>query len=143
MAKYDVTYSCGHSGTVELFGPWNERQRKLEWFSEKGVCPECYKKQQAEWVAKTNEGFPQLVGTEKQIAWAEKIRAEMIAQYADEIEHIRKNNTIEQLRAAANLTELNGQPIPENHPSKIMAKRIINIMENTDAKWFIENRTIF
>ena len=45
MAKYDVTYSCGHTGIVELFGKNSERERKLQWFSESGLCPECYKAQ--------------------------------------------------------------------------------------------------
>ena len=44
MAKYDVTYSCGHTGIVELFGKNSERERKLKWYEE-GVCPECYKTQ--------------------------------------------------------------------------------------------------
>ena len=41
--KYDVTYSCGHSGTVDLFGKDEERERKLEFFKDSGLCPECFK----------------------------------------------------------------------------------------------------
>lgn len=48
MAKYDVTYSCGHEGTVDLFSKTSERERKLAWYEHTGVCPECYKKQQRE-----------------------------------------------------------------------------------------------
>lgn len=48
MAKYDVTYSCGHEGTVDLFGKTSERERKLAWYESTAVCPECYKKQQRE-----------------------------------------------------------------------------------------------
>ena len=43
--KYDVIYSCGHEGTVELFGKGSERERKLYWYEHEAVCPECYKKQ--------------------------------------------------------------------------------------------------
>jgi len=30
MAKYQVTYHCGHTGTVDLFGPSKQRENKLE-----------------------------------------------------------------------------------------------------------------
>ena len=43
MAKYDITYSCGHSGEVQLFGSGKERDRKIEWYETRADCPECYK----------------------------------------------------------------------------------------------------
>lgn len=42
--KYDITYSCGHAGTVELFGKGAEREKKIYWYENSGMCPECYKK---------------------------------------------------------------------------------------------------
>ena len=30
--KYDVTYSCGHTGTVELYGKTSERESKIRWY---------------------------------------------------------------------------------------------------------------
>lgn len=48
MAKYDITYSCGHEGTVELLGKEKDRQRKIEWYESTGLCPECYKKEMRE-----------------------------------------------------------------------------------------------
>ena len=45
MAKYNVKFSCGHVGEVKLFGPYAERDRKLAWYAESGLCPECYKAQ--------------------------------------------------------------------------------------------------
>ena len=45
MAKYDITYSCGHAGTVNLTGKHTERDRKLEWL-ETVPCWRC--KQAAE-----------------------------------------------------------------------------------------------
>lgn len=44
--KYKVTYQCGHEGTVNLSGPWRDRERKLEWYKNTAVCPECYKQKQ-------------------------------------------------------------------------------------------------
>lgn len=43
MAKYSITMSCGHDEMVELFGPMKERERKIEWFNESGLCKKCYK----------------------------------------------------------------------------------------------------
>lgn len=48
MAKYDVTYSCGHAGVVELFGKEKDRQNKIQWYESDGLCPECYKKKMLE-----------------------------------------------------------------------------------------------
>ena len=45
MAKYTITMSCGHTDTVELFGREKDRQRKIEYFEEQGLCKECYKKE--------------------------------------------------------------------------------------------------
>lgn len=47
MAKYQVNYSCGHSGEVVLFGKHSERERKLEWMAD-GLCKECWKKSKRE-----------------------------------------------------------------------------------------------
>ena len=42
MAKYSITMSCGHDEMVELFGPMKERERKIKWFNESGLCKKCY-----------------------------------------------------------------------------------------------------
>lgn len=43
--KYDVKFSCGHTHTVELFGKTSERERKIKWYEEVAVCPDCYREQ--------------------------------------------------------------------------------------------------
>ena len=45
MATYNVKFSCGHVGEVKLFGPYAERDRKLAWYAESGLCPDCYRAQ--------------------------------------------------------------------------------------------------
>lgn len=40
MAKYAVTYGCGHEATVRLVGPGKDRERKLAWMRTIG-CPRC------------------------------------------------------------------------------------------------------
>lgn len=42
--KYDVIFSCGHKGEVELLGKHADRERKIKFFEESGLCEECYKK---------------------------------------------------------------------------------------------------
>lgn len=81
MAKYDVTYACGHKvfDALQLFGPDNERQRRLAWERQQ-LCPEC---RRANALAEARafaaaEGLPALVGSDKQIAWAETIRHQTI-----------------------------------------------------------------
>lgn len=86
MAKYKVTYTCGHEGVVNIIGPNKDREWKLA-YEEAKLCPDCYKakleaerqKQNAE-AAEANQtaGLPKLEGTEKQIAWAETIRKSIL-----------------------------------------------------------------
>lgn len=42
MAKYEVTYSCGHKGVVDLIGKEKDRRSKIEWLEKKGLCNRCY-----------------------------------------------------------------------------------------------------
>lgn len=48
MAQYSYPYFCGHgNGTVRLYGKEADRRRKLEWYAQTFVCPDCFKKQKA------------------------------------------------------------------------------------------------
>lgn len=40
--KYDVTFKCGHTEVVELFGKNADREAKINYYSTKCVCHECY-----------------------------------------------------------------------------------------------------
>ena len=42
--KYTITMGCGHEETIQLFGPTSERERKLEYLKENGLCKEFYRK---------------------------------------------------------------------------------------------------
>lgn len=92
MAKYDVRFSCGHVATICLYGKEEDRQRKIAWYEENGLCPDCYRKQQEEEKKAAAEkaaaeaasfGLPELVGSPKQIAWADKIRVGIVNTIAD------------------------------------------------------------
>lgn len=110
MAKYDVKMSCGHTETIQLFGKMTDRDRKIAWLEEHGICSACYKarkdaahaEETAAAKAKADEeNLPELTGSEKQINWALAIRAkkfealdnrlaEMNSKIADEQQQ-RKN----------------------------------------------------
>lgn len=83
MAWTDVECNeCGTTYRVQMYGKMKDREWKVEnW---KGYCQECkdkFSREQLEQAQKESEemGLPELTGTEKQIAWATKIRAEMVA----------------------------------------------------------------
>lgn len=42
---YNVKYSCGHEGRVQLYGKNSERKRRISYFENYCVCSECYKAQ--------------------------------------------------------------------------------------------------
>lgn len=43
MAKYTIKFSCGHEEEKQLFGPNKDRERKIKFFEERGVCSACYR----------------------------------------------------------------------------------------------------
>lgn len=71
MAKYTVTYKCGHTAEVQLYGKYADREKKIAWYATIN-CPDCEASEQKEKAEAS--GLPQLTGSEKQIAWATKIR---------------------------------------------------------------------
>ena len=66
--KYNVTFSCGHEGVVDLKGDAIGEGR-LKWFEEHGKCPACNNPSQ-----QSSFNLPSLRGSVKQIAWASSIR---------------------------------------------------------------------
>lgn len=95
---WPVQYTCGHTENRDLSDkPAGKRASSAKWFGEHLVCSRCFKKQNGSdesdaerdaWHAKEAEqiredaerdGLPiDLVGTEKQVPWALRIRAELI-----------------------------------------------------------------
>lgn len=90
MSKYDITYACGHKGSINIVGPYKNRDQIAERESRK-LCPECYSAKLAADRAAASaaaaeqakaSGLPALTGSDKQIAWAETIRAKAADQLA-------------------------------------------------------------
>lgn len=130
--KYTVTYSCGHTGDVQLYGKTSEREWKIEWMERSGLCPDCYKakmeaertKEHARQDAKAaagikHYGYPELTGTEKQIKWAKALREEAITAVFDEL-------------AACDF------PCNEQKLDTMIQMQIVNT--HTDSRFWIDNR---
>lgn len=128
MAKYDVTRSCGHVETIGLVGKHKNREWRLEHVEPYKLCHECYQAELARQREEENreaaevakeQGLPSLVGTEKQVAWAETLRQKMLAD----------------------IDELNAREVPKfqrNDPKLLTA--IHAIRSKTEAKWWIDHR---
>ncbi|MGO5353784.1 hypothetical protein ACTQX5_09910 [Faecalicoccus sp. LCP19S3_E3] len=104
MAWKYGTFSCGHEGRVQVYGPSVDRQRKADYYFDTHLCPECWAKKQAKLSAKNADiadclGFAKLEGSPKQIAWAENLRIKMFEilkekpYYKDVVESIAKSET--------------------------------------------------
>lgn len=79
----EITYRCGHTATVQIYGSAKERDSKAAWYSRSVDCAECKARAQAEINAKAAgqakaDGLPELTGSDKQIAWAVTIRGKAI-----------------------------------------------------------------
>ena len=131
MAKYSVNYTCGHKDEVELFGKYSLRDERIKWLENNAVCPECYRAAKeaeraraTQAAAEKNKGLPQLEGSEKQIAWAETIRAGKMEEAKAVLERSLSAATDEQKNIAQLVSD------------------IYKKWESTSsAKWWIENRS--
>lgn len=88
MAKYDISYRCGHTNVVNLIGQYKYREKFIE-DSKNLLCRDCYrvkmqKEREQEWekarLDASEHGYPELEGSPKQINWAMCIRKEKMAQ---------------------------------------------------------------
>lgn len=128
MAKYDVTFSCGHTETVNLIGKVADRLRTIEYWEEHGLCSECYKAEKQRQFEEQNRkaaeearelGLPELAGTEKQVAWANTIRQDTI-------------KILEDFLAKA-------KPGTEKEQELVRTIWHRFLLKHTDAKWWIDN----
>lgn len=98
MAQYEVKFSCGHTETMYLYGKEKARYSRIEYLEKHGLCSACYKAKQDARRAATlaAAAAPALTGTEKQITWANDIRARFI----------RDTRTIDAPQVISNLATL-------------------------------------
>lgn len=97
--KLKVTYACQHTGLETIPPDLKEAQiRKTLWLLSRKVCKQCWldkkieeDKTFIEQVEKTSGfNFPELQGSDAQIAWASRLRAEIISYI---IKHIKETQT--------------------------------------------------
>lgn len=76
MAQYNIHHTCGHEETVQIYGTnvHGERQRKAEWLESK-PCRDCERKALRE---ENLTGAAELTGSDKQVNWANDLRAKAI-----------------------------------------------------------------
>lgn len=128
MAKYNITYACGHTGDVQIGGKTRDRDRRAEYEATK-LCYACYTAKLAtERSAKndlarteaTEAGLPELTGSDKQIAWSMSIR----------------KNVLDQLEAQRSRINRCGEfaYIADMAIDSLRAKYLANV----SAKWWIE-----
>lgn len=116
MAKYNVTYRCGHQETVQLFGKYNDRYNKIAYY-ETIDCPSCRAASKA--AAAKEMG---LTGSDKQVAWAMDIRKGFMSVRAE-------FDKMVSLRGLA------------DNPKIMAAVEALNeIAGKTDSKFWIDNR---
>ena len=152
MAKYDITYSCGHTETVQLYGKHADREHYIAWASEHKVCSECRKadreaeKAAAAERAKAN-GMTE--GSDKQMAWAcdlieqaqRNLTCGMCAHTLnDAIMDEAEKRGIDPLDLLDGLNEANAEkgalrPVLEEAVGKAVAAAFLR-----PAKWAIDNR---
>lgn len=52
MAKYNITFSCGHEEERDMLGKSIDRERKVKYFEEEGLCSKCYNQKKREQLSK-------------------------------------------------------------------------------------------
>jgi hypothetical protein len=92
MAKYDITYSCGHSGTVNIIGPHRSRESRIAYL-ESGECFDCFKQHSTVVAHEQAQALelPALTGTEKQIAWSETLRLAKLNEIESAVERLDRD----------------------------------------------------
>lgn len=152
MAKYQVNFTCGHTETVQLFGKHTERERWIEWAERNKVCPECYEKQKEETRQEATKqaaaeaienGLPSLTGSEKQIAWAERIRVEKISKIEESLAQLDSNQ--KKIEEAGKLSEAEAKVKADGFESLADFRDCIHaaandIMGTASAHFWIEIR---
>lgn len=131
MAQYDIERTCGCTETIRLYGPGKERDRRRAYEATR-ECTSCYEdrvaKERAESSAKAAEqakasGLPSLTGSPKQIAWAETIRAEKMAEMRQLLDLINEHPVPVEARILAAIHSLHEE-----------------LQAQSASRWWIDNR---
>lgn len=149
MSKFDITHKCGHQEIIDIKGKVKLRENKAEFYGSR-LCKECYIKEKNEQVLKQIEimEMSQLVGSEKQVTWANSIRSEKIELLEKRIAEtecfIKTNLGIDSNEKAENFMKVNllnkDILLAQIKRIKDSKKTIENLKKETDAKKIIDTR---
>jgi uncharacterized iron-regulated membrane protein len=145
MANYSVTHTCGHTAEHNLVGPGKQRDSKIAWLRRQ-PCWACHKA--AEKVARDAAnvqasaanlaaGLPALIGSEKQIAWAESIRAKALASIRNVAKRLGEGKQEQADSLGIALEDLNARRAAISDAGQ--AARL-QLETETSATWWIDNR---
>lgn len=140
MSKHSGVFSCGCEGQVELFGRASDRARQAEYiFSQ--VCYECQRREANEKSKQQAEefGFPELIGTEKQVIWANTIRSSFYNAILKEINNAIEGHWFNKLRELTDKKDLNDTQIVD-YVTKLLNHMIATKLQ---ASYYIDNRYVF
>jgi hypothetical protein len=142
MTKYAIHHSCGHTVEHQLYGPGKDRDRKEQRLA-KQPCESCDRERRAEAACIANAGLPALLGSAKQIAWAEEIRANLLAQIDAQVaaqcqcwlampesEAVRALSEDKRGQAMALLADLRAKTLA----------RVQQVRAEASCRWWIDNR---
>lgn len=77
MAIYTITHTCGHQQRHDITGPEKNRESRADYYRAR-VCADCYRVEQLKTAQDATADLSPLTGSPKQIAWATKIRANLL-----------------------------------------------------------------
>ncbi|OPY01467.1 MAG: hypothetical protein A4E60_01704 [Syntrophorhabdus sp. PtaB.Bin047] len=137
MAKYDVTFSCGHTGEVTLFGPHRGREERIQWLEDEGDCPDCLAEKRRRLARETEKACTELhprlaalSGTDRQIAWAQTLRAKILIELDQD-----KDYMVGRLRTGAN------EAYRGDGALQGWQQFIDDLTKKTSASWWIDHRS--
>lgn len=151
MATAKVECTCEKCGRKfehrQIKGNRQEANNYEAWALEHiTICPDCYregrKAEEAQKIANasTDLDLPELVGSEKQIAWAVKIRNDLLDEaklYRHTVPKVRKIIADGKESDFLNVIAQNKEKYPREMK---LAMAVYKAITETSAKWWIENR---
>lgn len=139
MAWYEIVYECGHSGRTQLCGSHKERERRIEYLRT-CLCPECNEAEKSARIKQRmnddeKAGLAPLTGSNKQIAWAQELRASFIEKCTQAREDIDRQKNIYSKSHTAEETEAE-----YNLAVKVLALAEEQTLSHISSHWWIDNR---
>jgi hypothetical protein len=138
MAQHEITRSCGHVETVQIYGKGGINGWRHDWVATREITRPCRACRQAETTsvraadsaayaeAAADAGLPALTGTDRQGAWAETLRGDTLNLLADFTAELRAH----------------GRAYPDQQwgIERVIAHIGVAIAEKTAAAWWIDNQ---